>query len=184
MKVRRKMKYVQYFGFWGLAVLLLFIAIVGFMGCYSMRNRVDLTPVRHFNLTRFLGKWYEIARFDHWFEREMSHVTATYTLREDGGVSVFNSGRKDGKLKVATGKGKLTNQQALLKVSFYWPFYGDYRILWVDENYQHALVGGGNSEYLWILSRTPTIDSSVKNTILFEAIRRGYEVDKLIWVEQ
>ena len=114
----------------------------------------------------------------------MSHTKATYTMREDGCIRVVNTGLKDGKAKVATGKGKRTYLQGLLRVSFFWPFYGDYRILWVDENYQHALVGGDSSEYLWILARTSTIDESIKNTILSEAKRRGYDIDKLIWVEQ
>ena len=114
----------------------------------------------------------------------MTCTKATYTMRKDGSISVVNTGLKDGKTKVALGKGKQTNRQGLLKVSFFWPFYGDYRILWVDENYQYALVGGDSSEYLWILARTPAIDVLIKNTILSEAKRRGYDIDKLIWVEQ
>ena len=114
----------------------------------------------------------------------MTCTKATYTMRKDGSISVVNTGLKDGKTKVALGKGKQTNRQGLLKVSFFWPFYGDYRILWVDENYRHALVGGDSSEYLWILARTPTIDAAIKNAILSEAKRRGYDIDKLIWVEQ
>jgi lipocalin len=105
-------------------------------------------------------------------------------MREDGYISVVNTGLKNGKIKVDNGKGKRTRQQGLLRVSFFWPFYSDYLILWVDENYQHALVGGDSAEYLWILARTPTINASIKNTILTEAKRRGYDIDKLIWVEQ
>jgi lipocalin len=104
-------------------------------------------------------------------------------MRDDGCIQVVNTGLKDGKVKTSTGRAKLTNQQGLLRVSFFWPFYGDYRILWLDD-YQHALVGSGSSEYLWILSRTPTIDSSIKNIILTEARSRGYDTEKLTWVEQ
>ena len=114
----------------------------------------------------------------------MSHTKASYTMREDGDIQVVNTGLKDGKIKTSTGKAKRTDQQGLLRVSFFWPFYGDYRILWLDDDYQHALVGGGDFSYLWILSRTSMIDLSIKNSILSEARRRGYDTDKLIWVEQ
>lgn len=178
------MKYVHYLVLWGLAIVLLLSSTVWFIGCYSMRGNVNLTTVDNFDLTRYIGQWYEIARFDHWFERGMSHTKATYAMLVDGGISVVNTGVKDGKLEVAAGKGKPTRRQGHLRVSFVWPFYGDYRVLWIDENYQHALVGGDDSRYLWILARTPTIDRSVKGVILSEAVRRGYDVDKLIWVEQ
>lgn len=75
-------------------------------------------------------------------------------------------------------------KHGLLRVSFFWPFYGDYRILWLDADYQHVLVGGGDSDYLWILSRTTAVNPTVKRLILTEAKRRGYDADKLIWVEQ
>jgi lipocalin len=157
--------------------------MVGLTGCRSTRQSVDLAPVTNVDLPRYLGQWYEIARFEHWFERGMTHTKANYTMRDDGGIQVVNTGLKDGKVKTSTGRAKLTNQQGLLRVSFFWPFYGDYRILWLDD-YQHALVGSGSSEYLWILSRTPTIDSSIKNIILTEARSRGYDTEKLTWVEQ
>ena len=178
------MKHAQYFILPSLSFTLLMSLLVWFTGCCSSRQSVDLAQVSRVDLSRYLGQWYEIARFDHWFERGMSHTKATYTMREDGCIRVVNTGIKDGKAKVATGKGKRTHLQGLLRVSFFWPFYGDYRILWVDENYQHALVGGDSSEYLCILARTSTIDESIKNTILSEAKRRGYDIDKLIWVEQ
>ena len=114
----------------------------------------------------------------------MSHTKANYMMREDGDIQVVNSGLKDGKIKTSTGRAKCTDQQGLLRVSFFWPFFGDYRILWLDDDYQHALVGGGDSSYLWILSRMSTIDLSIKNSILAEARRRGYDTDKFIWVEQ
>ena len=176
------MKYAQCFIIWGLAVVL-FLSIVA-MGCRSTRNNVNLTTKANVDLPRYLGQWYEIARFDHWFERGMSHTKANYTMREDGDIQVVNTGLKDGKIKTSIGRAKSSDQQGLLRVSFFWPFYGDYRILWLDDDYQHALVGGGDSSYLWILSRTSTIDLSIKNSILSEARRRGYDTDKLIWVEQ
>ena len=183
-KGRRNMKYAQYFIMWFLAVVLLLLSIAGVKGCCSVRQTVNLTPAEDVDLTRYLGQWYEIARFDHWFERGMTHTKATYTMREDGGIRVVNAGLKDGEEKISVGRGKITDQSGLLRVSFFWPFYGDYRILWIDDDYRHVLVGGGNSDYLWILSRTPAIDASIKDVILAEAKHRGYDTRKLIWVEQ
>ena len=178
------MKCVRYFIVSFRVLMLLISSMVGLTGCRSTRQSVDLTPVTNVDLTRYLGQWYEIARFDHWFERGMSHTKANYAMREDGDIQVVNTGLKDGKIKTSTGKAKRTDQQGLLRVSFFWPFFGDYRILWLDDDYHHALVGGGDSSYLWILSRKSTIDLSIKNSIFSEARRRGYDTDKLIWVEQ
>lgn len=166
------------------ASALLISSVIWFTGCCSTRQSVDLTPVASVDLTRYSGQWYEIARYDHWFERGMTNTKATYTKLDDGSVRVVNSGLKDGKEKVAVGKGEPTDRQGLLRVSFFWPFYGDYRILWLDADYRHALVGGGSAKYLWVLSRTPAVDLPVKNTILKEARRRGYDTDMLIWVKQ
>ena len=178
------MKYAQYIIMRFLAVVLLLLSITGVMGCCFVRQTVNLTPAENVDLTRYLGQWYEIARFDHWFERGMTHTKATYTMREDGGIRVVNAGLKDGEEKVSVGRGKITNQSGLLRVSFSWPFYGDYRILWIDDDYRHVLVGGGDSDYLWILARTPAIDTSIKDIILAEARHRGYDTRKLFWVEQ
>jgi apolipoprotein D and lipocalin family protein len=165
-------------------VLLAIVSAVGVMGCRSPRSSVDLTPTAHVDLARYMGRWYEIARFDHWFERGLSQAQARYAMREDGGIDVVNTAYREEKMKTSAGRGKLTNRSGLLRVSFFWPFYADYRILWLDRDYRYALVGGGTADYLWILSRTPTIDLSVRKTILDEAVRRGYDVRKLLWVEQ
>ena len=178
------MKCVRYFMLSCWVLMLLIFSMVGFTGCRSTRQSVDLTPVTNVDLPRYLGQWYEIARFDHWFERGMTHTKASYTMREDGDIQVVNAGLKDGKIKTSTGRAKRTDQHGLLRVSFFWPFYGDYRILWLDADYQHVLVGGGDSDYLWILSRTTAVNPTVKRLILTEAKRRGYDADKLIWVEQ
>jgi lipocalin len=175
---------MRYFIVSSLAFMLLVLLIAVFTGCRSSRQPVDLTPLNNVDLPRYIGQWYEIARFDHWFERGMTHTKASYTMREDGDIQVVNTGLKDGKIKTSTGRAKRTDKHGLLRVSFFWPFYGDYRILWVDENYQCALVGGESSEYLWILSRTTAVNPTVKRLILTEAKRRGYDSDKLIWVEQ
>ena len=152
------------------------------VGC--SKPTVDNSVVTGFDLNRFLGNWYEIARFDHRFERGMEQTKATYVLRDDGKVSVLNTGIKDGKQSEAKGVAKLTSTPSLLRVSFWRPFYSDYRIMLIDEDYQYALVGSGSDDYLWILSRTPQISGEIKDLLLAEAQRRGYDTDKLIWVRQ
>lgn len=151
-------------------------------GC--SKHTVDNTVVTNFDLNRYLGDWYEIARFDHSFERGMAHAKASYTLRKDGKVDVLNTGLKNGKPSQAKGVAKLTETPGLLRVSFWGPFYSDYRVMLLDEDYQHALVGSGSDDYLWILSRTPQITPETKAKILAEAQSRGYDTAKLIWTEQ
>ena len=152
-------------------------------GCVSV-PKVDNTPVAALDLNRYLGEWYEIARFDHSFERGVERAKAKYSLKDDGTIEVVNSGIKDGKPKTAIGKGKTTDTPGLLRVSFFGPFYADYRVMMIDEDYTYALVGSGGADYLWILSRTPGLSETAKSELLAEAQRRGYDTDKLIWVEQ
>lgn len=147
----------------------------------------DNSPVKSFDLSRYLGTWYEIARFDHSFERGMENVTAQYSLKDDGTVKVLNSGLKKGKPKVAEGKARQQDPKgnpAHLEVSFFLFFYSAYNILMLDDLYQVALVGSSSPDYLWILSRTPEISDIVKKALLDEALRRGYDITKLIWVDQ
>ena len=158
------------------------IATLLLVGCVS-GPKVDNAPVVALDLNRYLGEWYEIARFDHSFERGIERAKAVYTLNEDGTIKVVNSGIKDGKPKKAVGKGKRTNTPALLRVSFFGPFYADYRVMMIDANYKYALVGSGDADYLWILSRTPTLADAAKSALLVEARRRGYDISKLIWVK-
>ena len=157
------------------------VAVVA--GCVS-GPKVDNTPVAALDLNRYLGEWYEIARFDHSFERGVEKAKANYKLNEDGTIKVVNSGIKDGKPKTAIGKGKRTDTPALLRVSFFGPFYADYRVMMIDEGYTYALVGSGSADYLWMLSRTRDLPDSTKSELLSEAKRRGYDTDKLIWVKQ
>ncbi len=152
-------------------------------GCVS-GPKVDNAPVAALDLNRYLGEWYEIARFDHSFERGLEQAKANYTQNADGTIKVVNSGIKDSKPKTAIGKGKTTDTPGLLRVSFFGPFYADYRVMLIDKDYSHALVGSGDSDYLWILSRTPSLPENVKSELLAEAQRRGYDTGKLIWVEQ
>ena len=162
--------------------LMAFLASV-LMGCESA-NRVDNSTVSSLDLNRYLGYWYEVARFDHAFERGIYYSMARYTLRDDGKIDVLNTGIKDGRATEATAIAKTTDVPGLLKVSFFGPFFSDYRIMMVDSEYQYALVGGSTDKYLWILSRTPQLDEAIKAGIMAEADRRGYDTNRLIWVKQ
>lgn len=136
------------------------------------------------DLNRYLGSWYEIARFDHGFERGMYATKADYTLMEDGSIEVVNSGYKNGKFKMSVGKAKTTDTSGLLRVSFFGPFYSDYRVLMLDPDYRYALVGSKSKNFLWILSRTPHLHIDDIDMLLNEAESRGYEITNLIWVDQ
>ena len=158
------------------------LAAMFFSACDA--TEIDNSTVKAVDLNRYLGSWYEIAKYDHVFERGLDYAMANYTLREDGKIDVLNTGIKDGRAKDAKGIAKTTNIPGLLKVSFFGPFYSDYRIMMLDTNYQYVLVGGSNDKYLWILSRTPLLDEATKALILAEADKRGYDTSKLIWVKQ
>jgi len=143
----------------------------------------------NFELQKYLGTWYEIARFDHPFERGLEGTTANYTLRSDGKIKVLNQGFKgslNGKLKTAEGKAKLASPETPrnLKVSFFLNFYAPYNILELDPNYQYVLIGSNSDKYLWILSRTPQLDSTILEQLLEKARTRGYDTSKLIMVQQ
>ena len=147
----------------------------------------DNSVISDFNLMKYLGTWYELARFDHGFERGMENVTAEYILRDDGKVDVINSGWKDGKFKVAEGKAKQPdpkNDPAQLEVSFFLFFYSDYNIMMLDDDYQVAFVGSDSPKYLWILSRKPVQSDAVLDLVIDEAESRGYDTSELIWVDQ
>ena len=158
-------------------------AAVLLAGCASAPE-VDNSVVPSFDLARYLGEWHEIARFDHSFERGVEEAKASYSLRPDGKVEVRNTGVKDGKPTVAEGVGKTTETPGLLRVTFFWPFYADYRVMAIDDAYTAALVGSGGADYLWILSRTPSLDPALRETLLAEARRRGYDTSKLLWIRQ
>lgn len=146
--------------------------------------KINNSPIPELELKRYLGSWYEIARFDHVFERGRDNCTAFYSLNDDGTIRVENTGWKGDKKSVSIGKAKTTPIPALLRVSFFGPFYGDYRVMMLDNDYTVALVGGSSDKYLWILSRTPELTDTVKQSVLAEAQRRGYNTTQLIWVDQ
>lgn len=145
---------------------------------------VDNSTVDYLDTPRYLGRWYEIARYDHSFERGVDYATADYSLMPNGKIRVTNQGVKKGKVKISKGKAKLTDHQGLLRVSFFWPFFSDYRVLMVSDDYQYALVGSKSADYLWILSRSPQLPYEATVLVLDEATRRGYAIEDLIWVPQ
>jgi apolipoprotein D and lipocalin family protein len=156
-------------------------------GC-STAPPTGLTSVTPFEVDRYLGKWYEIARLDHSFERGLTDVSATYTLKSDGSLEVINRGfnTKKNEWKSATGRALFTGSQnqGSLKVSFVGPFYGGYHVLALDQaGYQWALVSGPDRDYLWILARTKVLAPAIKDQLVAEAMKMGFATDKLIWVE-
>ncbi|HEY5714876.1 MAG TPA: lipocalin family protein [Psychromonas sp.] len=167
--------------------ILVIIGLLVLSGCLGMPDSVK--PVNDFELARYLGKWYEVARLDHSFERGLSQVTAEYILQDDGGVTVLNRGFSsfENKWREARGKAYFVNasDQGYLKVSFFGPFYGSYVVFELDkENYQYAFVSGPDSDYLWLLSRTPTVSSEVLEKFVAMSKERGFDTKQLIFVAQ
>lgn len=151
---------------------------------------IDNSTVKNLDINRYVGKWYEIARFPHSFEKNLVGVTATYKLRNDDKIDVINQGYKgslDGKHKTARGKAYIPdkNEPGKLKVAFFLFFYADYYVMELDtSNYQWAMIGSSTDKYLWILSRTPQLDPKTYQMLIDKAKKRGYNVDKLIPVAQ
>jgi len=148
-----------------------------------------LNVVPEVDLDRYLGKWFEIASYPAWFAKNCTGVTAEYSRREEGGIRVVNRCRKgslDGKLKEANGRARVVDPltNAKLKVSFFGPFWGDYWIVDLDSEYRWAVVGEPKRKYLWILSRTPTLEQDTLDGILSRLPTKGYDTDRLQWTPQ
>ena len=143
---------------------------------------LSLEVVPHVELEKYLGKWYEIAHLPAKFQEGCNETTATYTLSKDGSISVLNQSTKNGKMKQAKGKAKVVdkNSNAKLKVTFFWPFYGDYWIIKLGNDYDYAVVGTPNRKYLWILSRTPQMDDNLYSQIIEYVKSKGFDANKLI----
>ena len=155
-------------------------------GCAGTPENV--APVRGFEVERYLGRWYEIARLDHAFERGLEQVTAEYSRRDDGGLRVVNRGYDSARQRwnEAEGKAYFTGARDVgsLKVSFFGPFYGGYNIIELDhEDYDYALVAGPNRSYLWILARQPDLDVAITQRLVAKASELGFDTDALIFVE-
>jgi len=145
------------------------------------------TAVKPFDVNRYLGKWYEIARFDFRFERNMNNTTAQYSLNDDGTIKVVNSGYDytKNRREQATGKAKFrgATDEGKLKVSFFGPFYAPYNVIALDPDYRYALVAGKNLKYLWLLSREKTMPQEIKERYLRKAGAIGYDTTQLVWVK-
>lgn len=168
-------------------IIITFLVLI--FSCNSQNSMIDKTVVKELDIDKYLGTWYEIARFDHRFERGLVGVTANYSMRDDGKIKVINSGFKNtlnGEKSEAIGKAKIPNpkEPSKLKVSFFWFFYGDYFVLELDKNYQWALIGSSSDKYLWILSRTSQIDNKLYAELLKKLEKRGYDINQLIKVDQ
>lgn len=155
----------------------------------SNGQNFDNSVVAEVNLSQYLGTWYEIARYDHRFERNMQGVKAEYSLRDDGLIKVLNSGyigSLSGEYKETEGKARIPdlNVPAKLEVAFFWNFWGDYYIMELADDYSYALVGSSKDKYLWILSRTPVMEQSDIDYLLQRIRERGYNANDLIWVRQ
>ena len=167
--------------------IFIFMVFLPFSGAVAMPD--GATAVTGFSLERYLGTWYEIARLDHRFERGLTQVTATYSMREDGGVRVLNRGYKEAKSSWSEAEGRAyfveEPEIGRLKVTFFWPFYGAYNIIALEpENYSYALVIGNNTKYMWILARKPNLEPAVLESLLTKARKLGFATDELIYPQK
>lgn len=167
--------------------LLLIAAILLQTACTGVPD--GMTAVKNFDSERYLGTWFEIARLDHSFERGLDQVSATYSMRDDGGIKVVNKGysAEDKEWQEAIGKAYFVDDENTghLKVSFFGPFYGSYIIFKMDQvDYQYAFISSYNHEYLWLLSRTPQVSDEVKQDFIDTAAKYGFETEQLIFVDQ
>ncbi len=174
-----------------LVVLALFAALLAACSSPPVNRKPDvaLSTAPSVEIERYLGLWYEIARLPNGFEKNCEGVTAEYSKRPDGLIRVVNTcreGAPDGRKRVAAGRARIMDPEtdAKLKVSFFGPFWGDYWILWLADDYSLSLVGEPSGRYLWILSRTPTIDDAVKTAALERLSALGYDVAKLYFPAQ
>ena len=160
------------------------LCIVLLVSCTGLPDNVE--PVSQFDTEQYLGTWYEIARLDHSFERNLERVTATYGLNEDGSISVLNKGfnTEKGEWRQAEGVAKPMGSSdiAHLKVSFFGPFYGTYAVFEIADDYSHAFVSGYNTDYLWLLAREPDVSTEVRQRFINESQALGFDTSKLIWV--
>jgi len=145
------------------------------------------TAIKKFDSDKYLGKWYEIARFDYRFEKNMDNVTANYSLNPDGSIKVQNQGynyvKKEWKESIGEARFVNDKSEARLKVSFFKPIWAGYNVIDIDDNYQNALVVGNSTKYIWILSRNKEMPESIKERFLAKAKKLGYDTNALIWVK-
>lgn len=158
------------------------------LNLFSCQTTPDgIKPVSPFNKNKYLGKWFEIARFDFKFEENLNNTTATYSLNDNGTIKVINRGYNFIKKEweEAVGKAKFVESDTIakLKVSFFGPFYGGYNVIEIDKDYKYALICGSSLDYLWILSKEKELPKELKIKYVNKAKNLGFDVSKLIWVE-
>ncbi|UEG51928.1 lipocalin family protein [Mucilaginibacter daejeonensis] len=170
----------------GAAGLVITLIGVGISSCVSIPKGAK--AVRPFNRSKYLGKWYEIARMDFKFEKGLQQVTAEYSLKDENVIKVVNRGfdPKKQEWKESVGKAKLVgdSDDARLKVSFFGPFYAGYNVIEIDLEYRYAMVAGNNTKYLWLLSREPTMPKEVIDRYLEQAKTLGFKTEELVWTKQ
>ncbi len=175
------------------ALICMILAPLALAACESPPVNRDaskpLTVAARVDLERYLGRWYEVARFPNSFERDCFAVTATYSRNRDGSVGVMNRCRKggvDGPEEIADGTATVVDgvSNAKLSVTFFWPFSGDYWVLEVSQDYQWALVGEPSGRFLWILSRSPQLDGGTRASLIGKLKAQGYNTDALYWTPQ
>lgn len=170
-------------------ILIFLIASISYLMFGKLGIPEGMTAVRGFDVNRYVGPWYEIARLDHGFEKGLSHVTAEYRLKDDGGLKVVNKAfnGKTGKWEASEAKAYFIESPDIgrLKVSFFGPFYGSYNIIDLDEqDYSYAMVTGPSTHFFWILARQPTLDNAVMQRLIQKAVALGFKLENLIYVDQ
>jgi apolipoprotein D and lipocalin family protein len=179
----QSIKGVSMRGVWRCVVLV--VGLLSMVSCTGVPEGVE--PVSGFDRDRYLGTWYEVARLDHSFERGLEQVTATYSLNEDGSIRVLNRGWdvEDQEWQEAEGRALPVDDPSVahLKVSFFGPFYGSYVVFELGEDYDYAFVAGFNTDYLWLLARSPDVSTALKQRFIGQAAQLGFDVGSLIWLE-
>lgn len=167
-------------------ITLILSALIGSVLCAPNNNCINRTTVTDLDLDRFMGRWYEIARYDHSFERHLTEVQTDYKRLADGRIEITNRGidTRTGKEKVARGKAHISTTPGRLRVSFFLFFYSDYNVLVLGPDYSWAVIGSRSSKYLWILSRTPQLPEATLKEILHLIEERGYSTAPLQFIDQ
>ena len=168
--------------------LITFFTFIGLAAVALESRKDDLEVVQSVDLTRYVGRWYEIARLPNSFQKKCADtVSANYTMAADGKIEVVNQCRKaSGEYATARGEAKIVDKKtnAKLKVTFFWPFYGDYWILDLGPNYEYAVVGDPDRKYLWILSRSPRMDEALLEQLLQKMAAKGFNTEMMIRTSQ
>lgn len=166
-------------------IIILVCIMLGLGSCRADNGnqKIDNSTIETLDVARFMGKWYEIARYDHRFEKDMTNVSATYTLLDNGRIEVLNAGYKNGEYKEIKGKAKQPNPDdpGKLKVSFFLWFYSDYYILDIAPDYSHVIIGSSTDKYLWIMSREPVLPDNILSELIEKIRQRGYDMDRLVF---